>query len=173
MSYSTKNHDKEKVSQQSNITICNEENLELIMRNGVCGNDSVLATSPISNEKGNLVQVNLTDKTDMNDTIMQDQFAVSPRVIHEQDKFQELLQELSTPIKGEPTEINDDEGIEGLILHSLVQLYQKVMKARLKVIKVDQEEILCWYYYTKGCEDRVKEIMENDHRLNRQQAMSQ
>ena len=43
----------------------------------------------------------------------------------------ELLHELSTPIKGETTEINDeDEGSEGSISQNLARLFQKAIKAK-------------------------------------------
>ncbi|CAG8512828.1 6887_t:CDS:2 [Acaulospora colombiana] len=65
------------------------------------------ATSSISNEKGttNLVQVNTTDQIDTNDT----------------DKLQGLLQELSTPIKGE-TDEDSKEGSKDSMMQSLARL---------------------------------------------------
>ncbi|CAI2182586.1 15397_t:CDS:2, partial [Funneliformis geosporum] len=45
---------------------------------------------------------------------------------------------------------------------SLAQLYQKVIKVRLRITKVNQEEITCWYNYAKGCENIVKAIRKSD-----------
>ena len=97
----------------------------------------------------------------------------SPRNTRSQDRFQELLRELSTPVRGEPVEANDEEETgEDSVPKSLAQLYQKAIKAGLQVTKANQEEISCWYNYAKGCEDRVKAIRESDSRLNGQQVMT-
>ncbi|CAG8753321.1 17712_t:CDS:2, partial [Funneliformis caledonium] len=69
------------------------------------------------------------------------------------DKVQGLLQELSIP--EEPEEENDSEET------SLVE--KRVMKA-------NQNEILCWYQFIESFEKRVKEIMNSNSRFNDQQA---
>ncbi|RGB34394.1 hypothetical protein C1646_815401 [Rhizophagus diaphanus] len=79
------------------------------------------------------------------------------------DRFQELLRELFTPVRREPVKANDEEKTEE----------DSAMKAGLQAMKANQEEISCWYNYAKGCEDRVKMIRESDSRLNGQQAMTQ
>ncbi|RGB36912.1 hypothetical protein C1646_757507 [Rhizophagus diaphanus] len=90
------------------------------------------------------------------------------------DRFQELLRELTIPVRGEPVEANDEEETgEDSVPKSLARLYQKAIKAGLRATKANQEEISCWYNYAKSCEDRVKAIRESDSRLNGQQAMTQ
>ncbi|CAG8765448.1 18623_t:CDS:1, partial [Dentiscutata erythropus] len=56
---------------------------------------------------------------------------LSPKISCEQDTLQGLLKELSTPIKGESAEINDDfvKGSENSISKNLVRLYQKACSA--------------------------------------------
>ncbi|CAG8705780.1 1444_t:CDS:2, partial [Acaulospora morrowiae] len=61
-----KSYDKGQASQQSNVTIEDDEgNLELMQKMGLIEEDSV----PVDNEKGttNLVQVNLTDQDNANE----------------------------------------------------------------------------------------------------------
>ncbi|RGB24119.1 hypothetical protein C1646_676608 [Rhizophagus diaphanus] len=76
-----------------------------------------------------------------------------PRITREQEKFQALLQELSTPTKGEKAEN---------VSQSLARLYQKATRAGLRVTKANQDEILCWYKYAEGFENRVREIRSQD-----------
>lgn len=146
------------------------------------------ATSPISNEKGNLVQVNSTDQSDTNDTVAQDQSTgegndttdsktrtsrqSSPKIDRDRNKLQGLLQELSTPIKGETNEDEDDEGSGDSMSQSLARLYQKASLAEKRVTKANQDEILCWYNYAEGFENKVKEIRSNDKAVNDQTARS-
>ncbi|UZO17441.1 uncharacterized protein OCT59_008797 [Rhizophagus irregularis] len=62
----------------------------------------------------------------------------SSRVTREQERFQGLLQELSTPAKGEAE--NDDDAKEdgnGSVSQSLTRLYQKATRARLRVAKAN------------------------------------
>jgi len=63
----------------------------------------------------------------------------SPRVTREQEKFQALLQELSTPTKGEKAESVDDakEDADGSASQSLARLYQKATRAELRVTKAN------------------------------------
>ncbi|CAG8577608.1 10052_t:CDS:10 [Acaulospora morrowiae] len=136
----------------ANVIIDDNGELEIMRNMGLIEEDSATAEkikpaiSHIGNEKGtnNLVQVNTTDQTDTNDTIVQDQSTskwsyitdsqsrtsrqVSPKISREQDKFQELLQVIYT-YQREPTETNNNEEIEGSISHGLARLYQKAMKA--------------------------------------------
>ena len=77
-----------------------------------------------------------------------------------QEKFQALLQELSTPAKGEKAENVDEE--EDAVSQSLARLYQKATRAGLCVTKANQDEILCWYKYAEGFENRVREIRSQD-----------
>ncbi|CAG8845465.1 22071_t:CDS:1, partial [Racocetra persica] len=88
----------------------------------------------------------------------------SPKISREQDTLQGLLKELSTPIKGESAEINDDfvEGSENSISKNLVRLYQKACSAETRVMKANQEEISCWYHYGKGYEERIDDIVKNE-----------
>jgi hypothetical protein len=88
----------------------------------------------------------------------------SPRITREQEKFQALLQELSTPAKGEKAENDDDaeDDGDGSASQSLARLYQKATRAGLRVTKANQDEILCWYKYAEGFENRVREIRSQD-----------
>ena len=88
----------------------------------------------------------------------------SPRITREQEKFQALLQELSTPAKGEKAENVDDaeEDADGSASQSLARLYQKATRAGLRVAKANQDEILCWYKYAEGFENRVRDIRSQD-----------
>jgi hypothetical protein len=87
----------------------------------------------------------------------------SPRITREQEKFQALLQELSTPTKGEKAEnVDEEEDADGSVSQSLARLYQKATRAGLRVTKANQDEILCWYKYAEGFENRVREIRSQD-----------
>ena len=78
----------------------------------------------------------------------------SPRITREQEKFQALLQELSTPAKGEKAEnVDEEEDADGSVSQSLARLYQKATRAGLRVAKANQDEILCWYKYAEGFEN--------------------
>ncbi|GES83481.1 hypothetical protein GLOIN_2v1469914 [Rhizophagus clarus] len=77
-------------------------------------------------------------------------------------KFQALLQELSTP-KGEKAEhVDEEEDADGSVSQSLARLYQKATRAGLRITKANQDEILCWYKYAEGFENRVREIRSQD-----------
>ncbi len=87
----------------------------------------------------------------------------SSRITREQEKFQILLQELSTSAKGEKAKnVNEEEDADGSVLQSLVWLYQKATYVRLHITKANQDEILCWYKYAKGFKNRVREIRFQD-----------
>ncbi|GET57630.1 uncharacterized protein OCT59_015181 [Rhizophagus irregularis] len=87
----------------------------------------------------------------------------SPRITREQEKFQALLQELSTPAKGERAEnVDEEEDANGSVSQSLARLYQKATRAGLRVTKANQDEILCWYKYAEGFKNRVREIRSQD-----------
>ncbi|CAG8436654.1 6375_t:CDS:2 [Ambispora gerdemannii] len=88
------------------------------------------------------------------------------------DKLPGLLQELSTPTKSESTEVDEDDGSENFISKDLVKLYQKATKAEKRVTFAYQEEIRCWYHFTEKFEKSVKDAMDNNSRLNDQQARS-
>jgi hypothetical protein len=134
-------------------------------------NDNDDERTPDASNRSANVQTN--DDT-RNRSSQQSSRGSSPRNTRSQDRFQELLRELSTPVRGEPVEANDEEETgEDSVPKSLARLYQKAMKAGLRATKANQEEISCWYNYAKGCEDRVKAIRESDSRLNGQQAMTQ
>jgi len=74
------------------------------------------------------------------------------------------LQELSTPAKGEKAENVDDaeEDADDSASQSLARLYQKATRAGLRVAKANQDEILCWYKYAEGFENRVRDIRSQD-----------
>ena len=74
------------------------------------------------------------------------------------------MQELFTPAKGEKAENADEEeeDADGSASQSLARLYQKATRAELRVTKANQDEILCWYKYAEGFENRVREIRSQD-----------
>ena len=73
------------------------------------------------------------------------------------------MQELSTPAKGERAEnVDEEEDADGSVSQSLARLYQKATRAGLRVTKANQDEILCWYKYAEGFENRVREIRSQD-----------
>ncbi|CAG8494173.1 14556_t:CDS:1 [Funneliformis caledonium] len=86
----------------------------------------------------------------------------SPRITREQERFQGLLRELSTPAKGEQAEVDDNDDVGTSVFQSLAKLYQKAIRAGLRVAKANQEEILCWHRYAEGCEKRVNDIRANN-----------
>ncbi|CAG8625273.1 11730_t:CDS:2 [Funneliformis mosseae] len=62
---------------------------------------------------------------------------ISSRTNREQERFRGLLHELSTSIKGETTETNnEDEGSGSSILQNLAQLFQKEIKAEKHSVRV-------------------------------------
>ena len=73
------------------------------------------------------------------------------------------MQELSTPAKGERAEnVDEEEDADGSVSQSLARLYQKATRAGLCVTKANQDEILCWYKYAEGFENRVRDIRTQD-----------
>ncbi|RIA83741.1 hypothetical protein C1645_785555, partial [Glomus cerebriforme] len=77
----------------------------------------------------------------------------SPRITREQEKFQALLQELFTPAKGEKAKNVDEEEEDA---------DGSATRAGLRVTKANQDEILCWYKYAEGFENRVRDIRTQD-----------
>ena len=75
----------------------------------------------------------------------------------EHNILQGLLQELSTPVRGESIENNEvaEDDSEASMPKTLTRLFQK---AKTRATKAIQEEISCWYYYGKAYEERVEEI---------------
>ncbi|RHZ84150.1 hypothetical protein Glove_85g68 [Diversispora epigaea] len=152
-----KDRDKGHASQQSIVTINNEEDnggLEEMIKLGLIVNESEQDTSPIDNEKVNDNEQDLSKDTD------------------ERDIVQSLLGELSTPIKGETVEamIDEDENNKNSAPKNLSILYQKACRAEMRVMKAKQEEITCWYYYGKGFEERVEAILNNERGVRDQSA---
>ena len=58
--------------------------------------------------------------------------------------------------------VDEEEDADGSVSQSLARLYQKATRAGLRVIKANQDEILCWYKYAEGFENRVREIRSQD-----------
>ncbi|CAG8611850.1 8994_t:CDS:2, partial [Funneliformis mosseae] len=79
---------------------------------------------------------------------------------HEHNILQGLLQELSTPVRGESIENNEvaEDDSEASMSKTLTRLFQKVYRAETRATKAIQEEISCWYYYEKAYKERVEEI---------------
>ncbi|PKY61221.1 hypothetical protein RhiirA4_521531 [Rhizophagus irregularis] len=130
------------------------------------------ATSPIIIEDNDDNQSNSIDNSE-DDTNVQESESqskrnssrrwTSPKITRKQEKFQALLQELSISAKGEKAKnVDKEEDADGSVFQSLAQLYQKATCTRLRIIKANQDEILCWYKYAEGFENRVREIKSQD-----------
>ncbi|CAI2190197.1 8155_t:CDS:2 [Funneliformis geosporum] len=130
-------------------------------------NDEIRATNTQDNLE-NQSNANSGDDTNVQESESQSRRnssrrRTSPRITREQEKFQALLQELSTPAKGEKAEnVDEEEDADGSVSQSLARLYQKATRAGLRVTKANQDEILCWYKYAEGFENRVREIRSQD-----------
>ena len=120
---------------------------------------------------------NLTNQTtedDIANTQIRSSRETSPRTNREQERFRELLHELSIPIKGETTETNnEDEGSESSISQNLAWLFQKAIKAEKRITQAYQEKIHCWYYYAEQFEKSVKNVKDNDKKVKDQQSRTQ
>src|SRR6266496_6420598 len=161
-------------SGHSRIYLCNNcshshlLSISRTLENQANSNDEIRATNTQDNLK-NQSNANSGDDTNVQESESQSRRnssrrRTSPRITREQEKFQALLQELSTPAKGEKAE-NDDDAVEdgdGSASQSLARLYQKATRAGLRVTKANQDEILCWYKYAEGFENRVREIRSQD-----------
>ncbi|CAB4391152.1 unnamed protein product [Rhizophagus irregularis] len=118
-------------------------------------NDEIRATNTQDNLE-NQSNANSGDDTNVQESESQSRRnssrrRTSPRITREQEKFQALLQELSTPAKGEKAEnVDEEEDTDGSVSQSLARLYQKATRAGLRVTKANQDEILCWYKYAEG-----------------------
>ncbi|CAG8667159.1 11917_t:CDS:2, partial [Diversispora eburnea] len=65
---------------------------------------------------------------------------------------------------------NDSEENGGTMSQILARLYRKASLAEKQVVKANQDEIMSWYCFAESFKKKVKEIMDNDMRLNGQQA---
>src|SRR3954454_9731669 len=76
------------------------------------------------------------------------QSATSENITREHNIMQGLLQELSTPIRGETIENNEvaEDDSEASMPKTLARLFQKACRAETRATKAIQEEISCWYY---------------------------
>ena len=160
-------------SGHSRIYLCNNcshSHLLSISRtpeNQANSNDEIRATNTQDNLE-NQSNVNSGDDTNVQESESQSRRnssrrRTSPRITREQEKFQALLQELSTPAKGEKAEnVDEEEDADGSVSQSLARLYQKATRAGLRVTKANQDEVLCWYKYAEGFENRVREIRSQD-----------
>ncbi|CAG8551575.1 11571_t:CDS:2 [Cetraspora pellucida] len=119
-------------------------------------NDEIHATNTQNNLE-NQSNANSGDDTNVQESESQlrrnsSRRRTSPRITREQEKFQVLLQELSTPAKGERAEnVDEEEDADG-----------SATRAGLRVTKANQDEILCWYKYAEGFENRVRDIRTQD-----------
>ncbi|RIA85761.1 hypothetical protein C1645_830312 [Glomus cerebriforme] len=88
----------------------------------------------------------------------------------EHNILQGLLQELSTPVRGESIENNEvaEDDSETSMPKNLARLFQKACRAETRATKSIQEEISCWYYYGKAYEERLEEI-KRGVRINQQE----
>ncbi|PKK61814.1 hypothetical protein RhiirC2_760298 [Rhizophagus irregularis] len=93
----------------------------------------------------------------------------------EHNILQGLLQELSTPVRGETIENNEvaEDDSEASMPKTLARLFQKACRAETRATKAIQEEISCWYYYGKAYEERVEEIKNARRGVSDQSARNQ
>ena len=93
----------------------------------------------------------------------------------EHNILQGLLQELSTPVRGESIENNEvaEDDSEASMPKTLARLFQKACRAETRATKAIQEEISCWYYYGKAYEERVEEIKNARRGISDQSARNQ
>ncbi|CAG8451660.1 6947_t:CDS:2 [Acaulospora morrowiae] len=117
---------------------------------------------------------------------------IKSNISPEQEKEQGLIQEISISInQNQATEISannspkmfaknhvsknliqESSGKGDIILFSaskskvllnLTSLYKKACDAERQAIKVNQDEITCWYYYIIEFDNQVKNLMKSDH----------
>ncbi|CAG8587653.1 5505_t:CDS:2 [Diversispora eburnea] len=185
--WSFRSYDKGKASQQSNVTIGNDDDdVEFMQGLGLIAekdsssvsveitkqvNVKDRGTSPFANNPVT-TQEQATSPIANNSLSTQEQATnpitnekASPKIAREQDKLLELIRELSSPVEGETAEIKKGESE-----NSLARLYQKALKAKNRVTQAYQEEIRCWYYYAEEFEKKVMSIRDNDRRIGDQQA---
>ena len=103
------------------------------------------------------------------------QSATSGNNNREHNILQGLLQELSTPVRGESIENNEvaEDDSEASKPKTLARLFQKACRAETRATKAIQEEISCWYYYGKAYEERVEEIKNARRGVSDQSARNQ
>ena len=103
------------------------------------------------------------------------QSATSGNNNREHNILQGLLQELSTPVRGETIENNEvaEDDSEASMPKTLARLFQKACRAETRATKAIQEEISCWYYYGKAYEERVEEIKNARRGVSDQSARNQ
>ncbi|CAG8618865.1 1489_t:CDS:2 [Ambispora gerdemannii] len=139
---------KEKASQQSNVTIDDDEGeLEFMQEIGLMERDASSvsaektkqvimedqATSLIANNSISTQEQATSPISNMRNVTVDAQTRTSrqasPKITREQEKLQGLLHELSTPIKGE-TDEDGNESSENSMSQSLARLYQKASLAK-------------------------------------------
>ncbi|RHZ78560.1 hypothetical protein Glove_161g55 [Diversispora epigaea] len=86
----------------------------------------------------------------------------------EQKKEQGLIQEISISIKDQNniTEISQNNVPQNYVTEivsdqDIIYLYQNACDTEKNAIKANQEEILCWCFYTKKFKSIVKDFMAN------------
>ncbi|CAB5210390.1 unnamed protein product [Rhizophagus irregularis] len=141
-------------------------------------NDEIRATNTQDNLE-NQSNVNSGNDTNVQESESQSRRnssrrRTSPRITREQEKFQALLQELSTPAKGEKAEnVDEEEDADGSVSQSLARLYQKATRAGLRVTKANQMKFYVGINTLKGFENRVREIRSQDTSVTDPTARSQ
>src|ERR1043165_872518 len=123
-------------SGHSCIHLCNSSSHSCLLyisrtpENQANSNDEIRATNTQDNLE-NQPNANSGDDTNVQESETQSRRnssrRTSPRITREQERFQALLQELSTPAKGEKAENDDDDAEgdgDGSALQSLARLYQ-------------------------------------------------
>jgi hypothetical protein len=136
-------------------------------------NDEICATNTQDNlenqsnaNSGDDTNVQESESQSRRNSSRQSLRQTSLRVTREQEKFQALLQELSTPAKGEKAEnVDEEEDADGSVSQSLARLYQKAICAELRVTKANQDKIYVGINMLKGSKIGLGKLDLKIHQL--------
>jgi hypothetical protein len=165
----SENNDDERTPDASNRSANVQDNLENTP-NENSGNDS--QDSATNDGNNNTAQNRPLRRSPRHSSR---QSATSGNITREHNILQGLLQELSTPVRGESIENNEvaEDDSEASVPKTLARLFQKACRAETRATKAIQEEISCWYYYGKAYEERVDEIKNARRGVSDQSARNQ
>src|ERR1044071_3696818 len=164
----SENNDDERTPDASNRSANVQNNLENTP-NENSGNDS---QDSATNDGNNTPQTRPLRRSPRRSSR---QSVTSGNNTREHNILQGLLQELSTPVRGESIENNEvaEDDSEASMPKTLACLFQKACRAETRATKAIQEEISCWYYYGKAYEERVEEIKNARRGVSDQSARNQ
>jgi hypothetical protein len=164
----SENNDDERTPDASNRSANVQDNLENTP-NENSGNDS---QDSATNDGNNTTQTRPLRRSPRRSSR---QSVTSGNNTREHNILQGLLQELSTPVRGESIENNEvaEDDSEASMPKTLARLFQKACRAETRATKAIQEEISCWYYYGKAYEERVEGIKNARRGVSDQSARNQ